>query len=724
MGEPPPPPKRPKIDEEDDDDTTDMEDIVDTIWKHYRNFLDSLDGGEEDEDEEQDDNNEGDIDEIQELIEIARPHISKPSIDPDTCTSSSAWKSRTDFLSILLSVGFHHLADRAIAQYLMMQQQQQQQQQQFSTSDIDTAMENAQNLVIESLEWYPGNASTWSMGANFGRMSQSLSLLSTRKWYEKAVEASTMLRHQALKALEDDSVPEDVKEWIELLILNEIVGTQYENNEEEEDEEDNEDEDGTNNDENEINKEEMKYDENGIYEEDKDDSLGRYSSSAVESTARFMCAMLWSMEGRHDRSLDHLRGFQFTHRLHPNVWKIGKPPPPQAKQVADINPPLAFQPPGGILPSHLYAAITKLFAPDSAYWIESDYATRGYYSFFHKYDSGNAEQPRNLLEDIIINHLLPRAQQCLVNMTKTNSKNGDEKSDSSDSTTICGFEWWTHTRPIQANLGHNLHFDTDESMLDQEGKVTHPVLSSVLYLTGGEHNDLSDSQVKESPAGATIILDQTPDSETVGETCWQGIPKDNTLLLFPGNRLHGVLPCPGDRDKEIQENVEENSTKIDTLIHDLKNGKRNNSGGSKSSCTGHPPHRLTFMVGFWSRNVPAAMKQCHIYGPCGPLPPPTEEHTWVHETMDGYSKHGATSTDKDATEQIVAQEFMIPTILPSVSPAWECIQSKKGNNQNENESGNDPDLIIPQGVDHRYFVRDAPHCFRRSLLFEERESNH
>ncbi|MGK3737777.1 MAG: hypothetical protein ACI8RD_003680 [Bacillariaceae sp.] len=723
MGEPPPPPKRPKIDEDededdDDDGTTGMEEIVDTVWKHYRNFLDSLDGGEEDdeEDDEEGGDNDGDIDEIQELIEISKSHTSKP--DPDTCTSSSAWKSRTELLPILLSVGYHHLADRAIAQYLMMQQQQQQ----FSTSDIDTAVENAQNLVVESLEWYPGNASTWSMGANFGRMSQSLSLLSTRKWYEKAVETSTMLRHQTLQALEDDSVPEDVKEWIELLILNEIVGTQYEDNEEEEDDDD---------DENEINKDEVKNNENDIDKEDEDDSPGRYSSSAVESTARFMCAMLWSMEGRHDRSLDHLRGFQFTHRLHPNVWKIGKTPP-HATQVADIEHPLAFQPPGGILPSHLYDAITKLFAPDAAYWIESDYATRGYYSFFHEYDSANAEQqPCNLLEEIIINHLLPRAQQCLVNMTETNiiinnNNNSYEKSDPSDSTTICGFEWWTHTRPIQANLGHNLHFDTDESMLDQEGKLTHPVLSSVLYLTGGEKDDLSDSQVKESPAGATIILDQTPDSETVGETCWQGIPKDNTLLLFPGNLLHGVLPCPGDRNQEIKYNPEEKkSAKIDTLIHDLKNGKRNNSVASPSSCTGHPPHRLTFMVGFWTRNVPAAMKQRNIYGPCGPLPPPTEKNTWVHETMDGYNKHEA--TDKDTTERIVAEKFMSPTILPSVSPAWECIQSKKGDNQNEDENEseneNDPDLIIPQGVDHRYFVRDAPHCFRRSL-FEERESNH
>ena len=124
--------------------------------------------------------------------------------------------------------------------------------------------------------------------------------------------------------------------------------------------------------------------------------------------------------------------------------------------------------------------MTKVFAPDAAFWKESNYSTRGYYSFFHDFDGAAAKkQPCNLIEEVIINHLLPRAQQCLDNMAKSD---GEKSNSCDDSNTIRGFEWWAHTRPIQANLGHNLHFDTDESILDQEGKVKHPVLSSVLYL--------------------------------------------------------------------------------------------------------------------------------------------------------------------------------------------------------------------------------------------------
>jgi len=731
-----PPPKRPKLDDDDDDGRTQIEEIVDTVWEHYRNFLDSLEDGEGEEDDQ--------IDQIQELIEIVKTHISKPSSSLDESASigdpaPKSWKSRTEFLPILVSVGYHHLADRAIAQYLLMYQQQQQQQigsslknetvsadsnsqhtddddENENMLDIDTAMKNAQHFLTESLEWFPCNAATISMGANFGRMSQTLSLTSTRKWYERAVETSVMLRPRALQALEDgDTIPE-VKEWIEFLILNEIVGTQYEDDDDDSEDEE-EDREGANNDE--INQDKMKNDENCIAEDDEDDK-GSYSSSAVESTARFMCAMLWSMEGRHDKSLDHLRNFQLTHRLHPNVWKIGKPlgNTPTPTQGVDTEPTLSFQPPGGILPSHLYDAMTKLFAPSSAYWIESDYANRGYYSFFHEYDGANAEQPRNLIEEIVVNHMIPRAEQCLVNM----AKNSDDEKSKSVSTTICGYEWWVHTRPIKANLGHNLHFDTDECMLAQEGKVTHPVLSSVLYLTGGggaEQSDLS-TESSPSPAGATIILDQTPESETVGESCWQGIPEDNTLLIFPGNRLHGVLPCPGNRNQEIQENDETSTTKIKTLIDDWTNNKSNMTRSSPSH-SNRPSDRLTFMVGFWTRNVPADMKQRSLYGPCGPLPPATKTHTWVSEIMEGYNTNG--TTNMSTPKRIVAEKIMTPTIMRKVSPAWECIQSKIGDKEDEDENKKDPHLVIPHGIDHRFFVRDAPYCFRQSL-FEGRNINH
>jgi hypothetical protein len=44
----------------------------------------------------------------------------------------------------------------------------------------------------------------------------------------------------------------------------------------------------------------------------------------------------------------------------------------------------------------------------ASYWNESDYAHRGYHSYFFDID-----EPTNLMEDVIVNHLLPRALQVL-----------------------------------------------------------------------------------------------------------------------------------------------------------------------------------------------------------------------------------------------------------------------------------------------------------------------
>ena len=46
-----------------------------------------------------------------------------------------------------------------------------------------------------------------------------------------------VLRERALEKVEDESIPNEEKEWIELLVLNQIIGVEYEDDEEEDDEE-------------------------------------------------------------------------------------------------------------------------------------------------------------------------------------------------------------------------------------------------------------------------------------------------------------------------------------------------------------------------------------------------------------------------------------------------------------------------------------------------------
>jgi hypothetical protein len=306
----------------------------------------------------------------------------------------------------------------------------------------------------------------------------------------------------------------------------------------------------------------------------------------------------------------------------------------------------------------------KTFAPDAVFRKESDYKNRGYYSFFSDNDNDKKQTTRsNLVEQVIIDHLLPRAQQILF---------------PDQANQICGFEWWVHTRQVQTYLGHNLHFDIDEAMLNQEGKITHPLLSSVLYLTGGDDQE----------AGATIVLDETPDAEIAAGKCWKSFPMDNSFMLFPGNLLHGVLPCPGN---EIQETTAPPSNLMEL----------------SQACWKEPSdmlttNRLTFMVGFWTRNVPKKMKERHLYGSCGPLLPATNDHSWVKEIQKQVVE---TTTPAPKTMDTVS--------LPSVSPAWEAIASNVSDYEEEAV------LEIPRAIDHRFCVRGAPECFRQSL-FEDR----
>lgn len=48
-------------------------------------------------------------------------------------------------------------------------------------------------------------------------------------------------------------------------------------------------------------------------------------------------------------------------------------------------------------------------------------------------------------------------------------------------------EWWTHNRPH--SCGHQFHFDSDEPKLERGngaiGDVTHPIFSTIIYLTEG-----------------------------------------------------------------------------------------------------------------------------------------------------------------------------------------------------------------------------------------------
>jgi hypothetical protein len=627
--------------------TVDLDELAFKAWQHYRDYLDSCDN--------EDGNEEDDTNELVEIMELLSPHVSKLSNDVDV----KDLRTIKSLLPVLLSVVSYILADLAISLFLQLKKISEDggavvmsggdggDDEEFNAT---TALKEAQQHLENATSYFPLNAAAWSMGANFGRMTHRLSLQQITAWYQQAATQAGQIRMDALALLEDKKVDDDVKDLIEMLLLTQVAGVDLDDPS---DGSDDEDEEG---------------DEGGIM-----------SASTVESTSRFTAAMLLSTTGDHDRALEHLKEFPLTDRLHPKVW-MGKATPIKSGTVATTDDgsaaPVSFQRPNGLLPSNLYEGLCKVFEPGAAYWKESDYDNNGYYSFFmDRPPPGQA--PANLLEEVMVDHLLPLATKQL----------GEETASS-----ICGYEWWVHTRPIQANLGHNLHFDTDEAILSQEGKITHPILSSVLYLTGGDHG------------GATIVLDQTPDCETNAEQCWRSVPKDNSFLGFPGNLLHGVLPCPGKNPTSAATVPGSEPVVASDLWKDPP---------SSSSSPSAVPHRLTLMVGFWTRRVPDKMKQQRLYGPCGPMPPCTDEHTWVQEISRGYKK----SSKKTKTASAAKDNDDIKVVpIPRVTPAWEKFQS--------NASLHDQPLMIPRAMDHRFFVHSGSMCFRESLFERDELDDH
>jgi hypothetical protein len=606
-------------------------DVAAIVWEHYRNFIDS---------QESDENEDGDVDELVELLELLEPlEYNKPTND---------LKSIDSLLPVLCSVAHCHLASNAIYQSVDTTCTPHHEKQQHHH---DTVAFHFQ----KSLAYFPQNAATWSVGANYARMTRRACPQQVCVWYVKAAECASTLRTTALALLESDNVEDIVKEWIELLLLDGIVDCEYVGNDDEEEENGNEDSQATNN---------------------HEDDSGYFSASHVEGTSRFMAAMLLSMLGKHDQAKQQLEPFHLTHRLHPNVWTSTPPTATTTTPASEISLHQPYSFTQEALPKPLYNRLCKVLAPDASYWKESDYAHRGYYSYFFNIEKD--QPPANLVEEIILHHLLPRAQHVLTNV--------------GNDCTIVGAEWWAHTRPIQANLGHQLHFDTDEALLAQEEKITHPILSSVLYLTGNPNPSAN-------LVGATIVLDQTPDSTRVAEIAWKSVAVDNHFMVFPGDRLHGVLPCPG----EEKGNNDTVTTETETFTWNERVTKDEDKPVN---------HRLTFMVGFWTRRVPDKIKERRLYGPCGPLPPATEEHSWVKEIQQGYPK---ATNDKNGILDACKLEV---TSLPKVSPAWEVIATDEGTDTGENCT--DLPLELPgEGIDHRFFVRGAPGFFRESLFHKD-----
>jgi hypothetical protein len=699
---------------EDDNEEEDGDDAVAILraWEHYRNFVDGDVDDDEDDDEDENDEDEncgGDIDELLEVIDILDNSSSSASPSSISATTTTLPASidgdfRFELVPMLLSMSHVHLASRAVSEAIAMGS--------MGDDSSSSSSSSPEYHFRRSLHHWPTNPVAHLLLANYRRMSGKSSLASVCDMYEKAASYANRWRNMALDFMDRTT------SWVELLILNGALDVEYVGGDVDRVDDGEEDD--------EENDEELENDD------------GAYSSSGVEATASFMSAFILSSISRHDEALGYLRKFCLTHRIHPNVWAMAMDRPAFARSnsssdrmvcdsssTSPLPPPLpststtpttsnthntttattvAPSPssadflPGiycgwgsdngeGALPPELYQRLCDLFAPGATYWKESDYNNRGYYSYYLPLVDAIDHHPTNVIEDAIVKHLLPLAENSL-----RDNKVG------SFSSLIVGAEWWVHTRPLGSNLGHQVHFDTDESLLNRERRVTHPILSSVMYLTGaGRHRELArgDDAAASAPAiaaGSTVVFDQTPESTDVAPRAWVSHPRDNAFMVFPGNLLHGVLPCSGVGVKGS-----------DAVIAASCGGV---SVGDDDDGEEAGVHRLTLMIGFWTRNVIEGMAERELYTPCGPMPPPVAEHSWVIQAQQGYCEEMTEQREKGNNSTRVEQRGnnVALDVLPSTSPAWEEFSTVETST-----------LTVPKGLDHRFFVLNAPNCFSESL---------
>jgi len=490
-----PPNKRMKPDDKagsEEDQEAARATILQQAWNHYRNFIDGDDdqrliSNEEDEeecpsgegslehpseeggdaeDEEGGGGGGGDVDELLELIEILSSDATMKEVSPLTIDPSSGDSEQSKLLDsietllpILLSMSYLHMANDAISETMFDPNEQ------ADDTNNDEDEQTTDNTSPEyhfgkSLHYWPTNPAAHSLFANYHRMNSLASAEDICEKYINAAEYARCWRVLALNYLqsnateeeeeeeeeesnEEDGMSLNPKEWVELLILNGALDVDYiggDSNDEEEDEE------------NVTNSEANTED---------------YSSSEVEATASFMSAFLLSTLSKHKDALPHLKKFRLSHRIHPNVWKEAQ----NSSQSTEGNEKSADEPStvlfaprmydgtavtsssngngklgeAGVIPPELYQRLCKILAPNAPYWNESDYDNRGYYSYFIDLDAKTndatpsvRDRPTNVIEDVIVNHLLPLAERSMQENVETGAT----------STRIVGAEWWAHTRSL------------------------------------------------------------------------------------------------------------------------------------------------------------------------------------------------------------------------------------------------------------------------------------
>jgi len=189
---------------------------------------------------------------------------------------------------------------------------------------------------------------------------------------------------------------------------------------------------------------------------------------------------------------------------------------PPSEQSEDLHP-RRLRIVDGALPESLLSLMNHVFGVGAPFWQAHGYScmgneTRvsqpGFFSYAHRLEG----DPASSL-DQVIRYIHQLAVEAFPEAAQAQQ-----------------VEWWAHCRPHA--FGHQLHYDSED---EGRGGIRHPVVSTALYLTGGE------------VGGATLLTDQVRGGGLAAQG-WSAFPRKNRLAMFKGDQYHGVIPgggCPG-----------------------------------------------------------------------------------------------------------------------------------------------------------------------------------
>jgi len=207
-----------------------------------------------------------------------------------------------------------------------------------------------------------------------------------------------------------------------------------------------------------------------------------------------------------------------------------------------------------------------------------------------------------------------------------------------------------------------MHFDTEEGTLQRLGQIDHPAVTAVCYLKG-----------KGDP---TVVFNQSVFDEDPTEEAYVSHPVEDSVLIYPGDKLHCVCPSsPKDKDKKISDNEDETAL----------------------------PQRVTLMVAFWDHDISKQGGKRKPLGACAPTPRASRGCEWPR-LLD-------ISSLNESDRSTVDPKNVKRSGVTKVSSPWEDIRDstsiKKtgGLKRKELEDPWRGALIIPEERNQRFFVK-------------------